>query len=161
MKKLSKILLSLMLGVALLFAGNLAAEERYGKQKVVYHINYDDPQRQNGALVNIQNHIDAVGAENIDLKVVMHGDGLALLVLPDALKDLPKFKNGNATDQMAAKIDNLKIQGVDFNVCANTVTGRQVSVEDHLYDVEEADIVPSGVAEVAHLQLQGYAYIKP
>lgn len=161
MKKLSTILLSLLLGASLLFAGNLAADERYAKQKVVYHLNYDDPKRQNGALVNIQNHINAVGAENLDLKVVMHGNGLALLVLPDALEDLPKFKHGNATDEMAAKIDGLKSQGVAFNVCANTVTGRQVSVEDHLYGVEESDIVPSGVAELAHLQGQGYSYIRP
>ncbi|MEZ5537438.1 MAG: DsrE family protein [Thiolinea sp.] len=161
MRSITKVLLSLMLGVSLLFAGNLAADERYGKQKVVYHINYDDPKQQNAALNNIQNHINAVGKENLELKVVMHGNGLALLVLPDALEDLPAFKYGNATDEMAAKIDGLKNQGVVFNVCANTVTGRKVNVEDHLYDVEEADIVPSGVAELAHLQLQGYAYIKP
>ena len=30
-----------------------------------------------------------------------------------------------------------------------------------LYYVEEADIVPSGVAQLAVLQSQGYAYIKP
>jgi len=27
--------------------------------------------------------------------------------------------------------------------------------------VSEADIVPSGVAELAHLQAQGFVYIKP
>ena len=45
----------------------------YGKQKVVYHVNYDDPKKQKGAMRNIQNHINAVGAENMDLRVVMHG----------------------------------------------------------------------------------------
>ena len=30
-----------------------------------------------------------------------------------------------------------------------------------LYDVDDEDVVPSGVAEVAKLQLEGYAYIKP
>nr|CAA6830346.1 MAG: Blr3520 protein homolog, hypothetical protein [uncultured Thiotrichaceae bacterium] len=161
MKNLSKILLSFMLGVTLLFSGALTAEERYEKQKVVYHINNDNPKQNTGALRNIQNHINAVGAKNLDLKVVLHGNGLALLVLPDALKDLPKFKNGNATDEMSATIDHLKGQGVTFNVCANTVKGRQVNIEDHLYNVEESDIVPSGVAELAHLQSQGYTYIKP
>ena len=34
-------------------------------------------------------------------------------------------------------------------------------MEDHLYNVDSADIVPSGVAELAHLQAQGYTYIKP
>ena len=31
-------------------AGNVFAGDRYGKQKVVYHINYDVPQAQAGAL---------------------------------------------------------------------------------------------------------------
>ena len=138
-----------------------AADNGYGKQKVVYHINYDDPKKQAGALRNIQNHINAVGAENLDLKVVLHGNGLALLVEPDALAKLPKFKYANADDKMAAKIDGLKDQGVKFNVCDNTVKGRKVDINNDLYNVEQSDIVPSGVAELAKLQMQGYTYIKP
>jgi len=137
------------------------ANERYGTQKVVYHINYDDPKKQAGALRNIQNHINAVGAENLDLKVVLHGNGLALLLEPDSLEKLKKFKNANANDSMTAKIDSLKSQGVDFNVCENTVRGRKVNVDSDLYNVDKKDIVPSGVAEVARLQLMGYAYVKP
>ncbi len=137
------------------------ANERYGMQKVVYHINYDNPKKQSGALRNIQNHINAVGAENLDLKVVLHGNGLALLLEPEALKNLKKFKHANANQDMTAKIDNLKSQGVDFNVCANTVRGRKVDVESDLYNVDKKDIVPSGVAEVARLQAMGYSYIKP
>lgn len=138
-----------------------AAENSYGKQKVVYHINYDNPKKQAGALRNIQNHINAVGAENLDLKVVLHGNGLALLVEPDSLEKLTKFKHANATDKMTANIDVLKGQGVNFNVCANTVRGRKVDINDDLYNVEQSDIVPSGVAELAKLQQQGYMYIKP
>ena len=79
---------------------------------------------------NIQNHINAVGAENLDLKVVLHGNGVALLIEPDALARVPKFKFANANDNMTAKIDGLKNQGVAFNVCANTVKGRKVSVDN-------------------------------
>lgn len=132
---------------------------RYAKQKVVYHINYYDAKKQAGALRNIQNHINAVGAENLDLKVVLHGNGVALVLEPDELEGT-KMKEANATDEMQAKIEGLKQQGVSFNVCANTLKGRKVNVED-LYDIEKADIVPSGVAELAHLQAQGYTYIKP
>jgi len=138
-----------------------AEEKDYGKQKVVYHINYDNPKKQAGALRNIQNHINAVGAENLDLKVVLHGNGLALLVEPEALKRVPKFKFANANDQMIAKIDTLKNQGVAFNVCANTMKGRKVNLNNDLYSVEKSDVVPSGVAELAKLQQQGYMYIKP
>ena len=141
--------------------GDALADNGYGKQKVVYHINYDDPKQQAGALRNVQNHINAVGKDNIEIKVVLHGNGLALLLEPDALERVPKFKHANADEKMTAKIDGLKEQGVSFNVCANTVRGRKVDLESDLYNVSEKDIVPSGVAEVAKLQQQGYAYIKP
>ena len=160
MKSIFKLLVSslFVLGV---MAGGQAMAGDYGKQKVVYHINYDNPKQQAGALRNIQNHINAVGAENLDLKVVLHGNGLALLLEPDSLEKLSKFKYANADQNMTAKVTDLKGQGVSFHVCANTVRGRKVDVETDLYDVNPDDIVPSGVAEVAHLQAQGYAYIKP
>lgn len=137
------------------------AAESYGKQKVVYHINYDNPKQQAGALRNVQNHINAVGADRIDVKVVMHGHGVSLLLYPDALSETPKMRQANADDAMQAKVTNLKSQGVDFQVCANTLRGRKIRVDDHLYDVERSDVVPSGVAQISHLQSQGYTYLKP
>ena len=161
MKKLFQLALGATLASLMLATNAIAADAGYGKQKVVYHINYDNPKAQAGALRNIQNHINAVGAENLDLKVVLHGNGLALLLEPASLENLPKFKAANATDDMTAKISGLKDQGVAFAVCNNTVKGRKVDYTTDLYDVAEQDIVPSGVAEVAKLQLEGYAYIKP
>lgn len=121
----------------------------YGKQKVVYHINYDDPKKQKGAMRNIQNHINAVGKDNLDLRVVMHGNGVSLLA--------------RAADDMnfQSSVINLKGQGIDFKVCNNTLKGRKISYEDDLYDVAKSDIVPSGVAEIAHLQAHGFSYVKP
>lgn len=160
MKTITKLMITTLLVSSFLVAGQVSAGD-YGKQKVVYHINYDNPKQQAGALRNIQNHINAVGAENLDLKVVLHGNGLALLLEPDSLSKLKKFKHANADDKMTAKVTDLKGQGVDFHVCANTVRGRKVDVESDLYDVSKEDIVPSGVAEVAKLQAMGYSYIKP
>ena len=154
------VVIMLMLGVALQ-AADAFADNGYGKQKVVYHINYDDPKKQAGALRNIQNHINAVGKDNLDIKVVLHGNGLAMLLEPDSLEKLTKFKHANANEKMTAKIDGLKDQGVAFQVCANTVRGRKVDMESDLYNVSQDDIVPSGVAEVAALQQKGYVYIKP
>ena len=100
-----------------------------------------------------------MGAENIDLRVVMHGDGVSLVLEPDALEGT-KMKAANATDVVQAKISGLKDQGVKFEVCANTLKGRNVPI-DALYDVSEEDIVPSGVAEISRLEQLGYTYIKP
>jgi intracellular sulfur oxidation DsrE/DsrF family protein len=153
-----KILTTLLMAVAVLFTANVQAD--YGKQKVVYHINYDDPKAQAGALRNIQNHINAVGAENLDAKVVMHGNGLSLLLEPDELANVPKMKHANATPEMQVKISGLKSQNVSFSICANTLKGKKITL-DQLYDADESAVVPSGVAELAHLQAQGYTYIKP
>jgi intracellular sulfur oxidation DsrE/DsrF family protein len=131
------------------------------KQQVVYHVNYYGPKAHVGALRNIQNHINAVGAANLDLKVVLHGNGVAMLMYPDAVgKNENKMKEGNATEEMQATIAGLKDQGIQFQICANTLKGRNISTDD-LYDFAESDVVPSGVAQLAILQGQGYAYVKP
>jgi intracellular sulfur oxidation DsrE/DsrF family protein len=144
------LLSALVLGVlALAIAPNALAETGYGQQKVVYHINYDDQKHLKGAMRNIQNHINAVGEENLDLKVVLHGNGVALLSIA---KTDPNFES---------MVVSLKSQDVSFEVCNNTLTGRKINYETDLYDVEETDIVPSGVAELAKLQAEGYTYIKP
>ena len=161
-KLLSAMLIAMVLAVgAAIQSGDAYADNGYGKQKVVYHINYDNPKQQAGALRNIQNHINAVGKENLEVRVVLHGNGLALLLEPDSLEKLTKFKHANADEKMTARIDGLKDQGVSFNVCANTVRGRKVDMQTDLYNVEQSDIVPSGVAEVAKLQQEGFVYIKP
>src|SRR5210317_2297388 len=131
----TRLLAAFLMSICMITMTVAHANERYGKQKVVYHINYDNPKKQAGALRNIQNHINAVGAENLDLKVVLHGNGLALLLDPDALEKLKKFKNANANETMTAKIDGLKSQGIEFNVCENTVRGRKVNVDSDLYNV--------------------------
>lgn len=128
------------------------AGERYGKQKVVYHINYvggDKDKKYRGALRNIQNHINAVGADNLDVKIVLHGNGLGLLA------------SAKSNDLLKGQVASLKSQNVAINVCNNTLKGRKISYENDLYDVFKEDIVPSGVAELSRLQQMGYTYIKP
>ncbi len=152
---MSRPLMTLVLLAACICATLLAAtaeESRYGKQKVVYHINYDGGEggkKYAGALRNIQNHINAVGAENIQVKVVMHGNGVGLL--KQAKDDL----------RLQGTVANLKTQNVEFNVCSNTLTDRKIDKDQALFEVYDEDIVPSGVAEVSRLQQQGYTYIKP
>ena len=145
--------ITILFAALLAFAGPAFAQDNgYGKQKVVYHINGvggEDSKAYKGAMRNIQNHINAVGAENLDLKVVMHGNGVGLVM------------NAKSDDTLQTIIGSLKSQKVSFHVCNNTLVGRKISYTDDLYDVWDEDIVPSGVAELAHLQQQGYTYIKP
>ena len=138
--------------VGLVFASQADAQSSYGKQKVVYHINYEggpDDKKYRGAMRNIQNHINAVGADNLDLKVVLHGNGVSLL------------RSATTNEPLQMAVTNLKTQNVSFHVCNNTLVGRKIDYENDLFEVFDDDIVPSGVAELAHLQQQGYTYIKP
>ena len=143
------IALSMMALLSLGLGTSAALAEGYGKQKVVYHINMDDEKTLKAAMGNIQNHINAVGKENLDLRVVMHGPGVDLL------------KIANKSPDFQDKISNLKRQGVHFNVCNNTLVGKKIDYKNDLYDVSKEDIVPSGVAELAKLQSQGFSYVKP
>jgi len=139
-----------MAGLVFFVPAVAAPPERvYSEQKIVYHMNGADLKHQQGFLNNIQNNINAVGAERVHAAVVMHGDGLTLLM------------NAKTDESLRAKIDNLKAQNVRFLVCNNTLVGRKLDMKTDLYDVEDADIVPSGVAEIVQLQVEGYSYIKP
>jgi uncharacterized protein len=143
---LHRLIPNAVLVAALLFAAPVLAGEE--KTRVVYHMNQGDPALHLMAMRNVQNHINAVGADNLEIKVVMHGPGLNLLT---GAKD-------NA--DLAGAVDELKMQGVEFQVCRNTLTVRNIQL-DALYDATEADIVDSGVAQLSILQRQGYTYIKP
>jgi len=154
MKHLTNLFATLAIALVGLFAtvNGAVASERYGTQQAVYHINYpggDSDKAYIGALRNIQNHINAVGAENMEVRVVLHGNGVGLL------------SNALANDTLQTRVVELKGQGVAFNVCNNTLVGRNIDYENDLFDVWESDIVPSGVAELSYLQQQGFTYIKP
>jgi len=148
MKKSRSIGVLLLLMLVLILPGTSVAAADDGIMRVVYHINQGDAAHHIVAMRNVQNHINAVGADNLDLKVVMHGGGINLLM---GAKENPELQSA---------VDNLKLQGVDFQVCRNTLAARNVS-PDQLYDLAESDIVESGVAQLSILQMQGYTYIKP
>jgi hypothetical protein len=68
-----KNLIALTIGILVMAnAGSaLAAGERCGQRKVVYHINFnggEDSKAYAAAMRNIQNHINAVGAENMGIQ---------------------------------------------------------------------------------------------
>ncbi|HRY05725.1 MAG TPA: DsrE family protein [Hyphomicrobiaceae bacterium] len=137
--------------VATMAAPTVHADGRYGKQKAVYDVNYvggEDDKAYFKALRNVQNHVNAVGKENIELKVMLSGDGLNML------------KDANTNLKLQGVITSLKTQNVMFLVCNNTLIGRKIDPES-LFEVFKEDIVPSGNAEMAHLQGKGYAYLKP
>lgn len=114
--------------------------------KVVYHIN-QGVDHAPAVLHNIANELDA--EPNTKIVVVAHGKGIDFL-----LKDA-KDKMGNA---FTSEIETLGMRGVEFRVCNNTLKSRHIEASRVIPD---AKIVPSGVAEIAKLESQGYVYLKP
>lgn len=150
----------LLLAFAMLAAGSVHAA-RDAIQHVVYHINAASAERQMYALRNIRNHLAAAGPGGVEIRVVLQGRGIGMLVLPEALPHLRGLSSANGSPQMLAMVDGLRDQGVRFLVCGNSLRRYGVDPEEDLYNVEPFDIVPSGVIALAELQQRGYAYIKP
>jgi len=116
--------------------------------KVVYHMN-EGIDKAPQALRNIRNHLSVDPKARI--VVVTHAAGINFL-----LKDA-KDANGNPFE---VTVQDLVSKGVVFDVCAITLQSRNLDPKTAV--IEEARIVPSGVAEVARLQAQeGYVYLKP
>ena len=115
------------------------------EEKVVYHVN--DAANARVAMNNVNNHLNA--APNAKIVVVTHGKGIDFL-LNDAKDDKGEY---------APVVAGLKDKGVDFRVCRNTLKARKLG-DDAV--IMEAQVVPSGVAEIGKLQSQeGYVYLKP
>ena len=147
-KKLMALLSIVGLGVAMSTAASAGdAKNGYNKQKVVYHLNNIDAAF--GALRNAKNHLNALGDENIELIVVTHSKGAFTLV--EGSKD----KKGRNMKDMVNKLAN---RGVKFQICANTIRGKKI---DKNKISLHAEVIPSGVAQLSHLQDQGYTYVKP
>jgi len=139
------------LGVSTAQAGS--AKNGYDKQKVVYHVN--NIHTATGALRNVKNHLNALGDKNVEIIVVTHSSGAFAMVdgaMGKKNKKTGKVYNFNDT------IAGLANRGVKFQICANTIRGKKI---DKNKVNENAEIIPSGVAHVAHLQQKGYLYVKP
>ena len=132
----------------------------YKKQKVVYHIKSSSVKLQHSALSMLHTHLNSLGDENIQIKVILHGGGLSMLLEPDSVEHT-KFSMGNANDVQKASIDSLRNRGVKFIVCTHALRGKNVDYRTDLYNVNRDDIILSGVAELVRLQQEGWAYIKP
>lgn len=114
--------------------------------KVVYHLSEGKPQASR-AIANIRNHLAA--DPSVKIVVVTHGLGVDFLI-DDATQKESSF---------AGSVSDLAGRGVEFRVCRNTLTSRNIPPESLLL---ESQIVPSGVAEVARLQAkEGFVYLRP
>ena len=136
---------ALLLPAAPGFAASPAATEQAVSEKVVYHVN--DSSNARIAMRNAENHLTA--SPGVKIVFVTHGKGIDFL-LNDAQDEKGAY---------APQVAGLREKGVEFRVCRNTLQGRKLK-DDAV--IMEAQVVPSGVAEIVHLQArEGFVYLKP
>ena len=133
----------LLVAFLLLLAGPLRAAE---KQKVVYHL--ADAEKVQFVLGNIRNHIKGVGGpDKVEIVLVVHGPAGKM------------FQDIEATDKVRSLVASLQADGVQFDMCGNTMRAQGVGLEDLLPGFVRVD--QGGVVRIAELQQQGYLYIRP
>jgi len=117
-----------------------------GWEKVVFHV--DDTANARWALMLANAYLD--DSPKAKLVVVTYGPGIDFL-LEDA-----EDRRG---EPYAFAVSNLVEKGVKFSVCNETLHARSIDKEKVL---DTVTIVPSGISEIARLQIkEGYAYLKP
>ena len=147
MRKLSALWLLIGSFAGLFLAGCQTLSPDNAQEKVVYHVN--DSDSATAALRHVGNHLDATDGK-AKIVVVTHAKGI------DFLLEGAQDKNGNPYN---IPVEKLKARGVDFRVCAITLKTRNI---DPKTVIPEAQIVPSGVAEIGKLQArEGFVYLKP
>jgi len=125
------------------------------QQKIVFDFYFDDPQKINPALYWLKGLVDPLLAEpynlspdDLDIKVILHGTEVVTL----AKHNYPLYQKAVQRMRYYAAL------GVEFRLCA-------IAAHDYDYALSDlqdfVQLVPSGIAELAHWQSQGYVLITP
>jgi intracellular sulfur oxidation DsrE/DsrF family protein len=131
-------------------------------QRVVYHVDFADPTRYSATLTSINNLINDTEQKLLpwDVHLVLVGYGIRFAT-DDPLEGTPYAEDAalaERRDELAGRLQTLiNVRQVHVHLC--DVTRNEIGLaEDALYDGIE--LVGSGVAKIADLQRDGYAYLK-
>ncbi|SFJ50556.1 DsrE family protein [Celeribacter neptunius] len=139
--------LTLMSGTAM----TDAARAEGVSHKIAIHVDDSDMRVMNMALNNAENarsYFASIG-DTVELELVAYGPGLQMFV-----KD---------QSPVAARIAamSLEFEEIQFSACGNTIKNMAKKLGHEPVLIEEAEVVPSGVARLVELQEDGYSYIRP
>jgi uncharacterized protein len=132
--------------VGTMAARGARAEADSATPRVVYHL--ADLDKVDFVLGNIRNHFDGMGGpDKVRIALVVHGPALKA------------FHSADAHTDVVANLSGVAKQGVQLNACINTMRAQKVTLTDLLPGFIVAE--KGGVARLAELQGQGYAYLRP
>ena len=125
-------------------AARAQAQAREAKpNKVVVQVSDADPHKWTLALSNAYNVLNGVGAEPVDLEIVVYGPGIGMLKRDSAVGD---------------RVASAMNSGIRIVACENTMAAQKLTPADMLPRI---GYVPAGVVEIMRRQQQGYAYVRP
>jgi intracellular sulfur oxidation DsrE/DsrF family protein len=119
------------------------AQAKPAVTRAVMQVSDNDFNKWTLTLHNARNAQTELGAENIDLEIVVYGPGIGMLKADSPVKK-----------QVAEALES----GIKIVACNNTMKGQKLVAADMLPDI---GYVPAGVVELMQKQQQGYAYIRP
>lgn len=131
-------------------------------QRVVYHVDFPDPTRYSATLTSINNLINDAEQKLLpwDVHLVLVGHGIRFAT-DDPLEGTA-FAADEALNERRGELKGrlqslIEMRDVKVHLC--DVTRKETGLpEDQLY--EGVGLVGSGVAKIADLQRDGYAYLK-
>jgi hypothetical protein len=147
------------LGAALTSPHLLAADEG---AKVVYHVDFEDPTRYSATLTSINNILNYYESQLMEpeIHLVFVGYGLRFTT-DDKLADTPYEADQALLERRAelkGRLDALiNVRGVKVHLCDKTRDEVGLA-KDKVYPGIE--LTASGVAKLAILQSEGFAYLK-
>ena len=113
--------------------------------KVVFHVDWDDPETFNLALANIANLFKAVPPDRCRVALLVNGPAVQLLT-------------AERIRPFAEVLEPLLAKGVDLQVCRNALARFEVD-PGTLHP--GCRVIPAGIPALIELQDDGFAYIKP
>ncbi len=145
-----------------LFSVPVAATAADDGAKVVYHVDFKDPTRYSATLTSINNILNYYDSELMEAEVhlVFVGFGLRFAT-NDNLENTPYAAQNpllERRDEFKGRLQSLiDTRGVQAHLCDKTREEVELP-QNKVY--KGIQFAPSGVAKIAILQSEGYAYLK-
>ena len=111
--------------------------------KTVFHLNSAEASKKSELLGNAKNLQEDSRIEVEDIQVVINSEAVEMA------------EEGSASEEYLRECME---EGVNFNVCSNSVENREKIEKEEL--IEGLEIVESGVGTLNLLQMKGYNYTK-
>ncbi|MGV3721777.1 MAG: DsrE family protein [Actinomycetota bacterium] len=136
-------LLALLASVTAIVTGRRVNAAAGKKHRAVFDLTADAPEKWDGALRNVENLRRALGPDNVEAQLVVHGKAYPLLQMTNTA--------------MEERLHALNQGGVRLSLCRNTMKRFNV---DKASLFPFADTVDAAVAELVRKQEAGWAYLK-